>query len=101
MKLQEFYELAIQSGIDADPRGRATVEKELSEACKAYEELKPEAKETFDPEKLKANLNAIMEVIYKAKPQTAKGVYVKNVTVSTTMGPGIKVDVAELAAHHA
>ncbi len=53
MTLQEFYELAIQSGIDADPRGRATVEKELSEARKEYEELKPEAKETFDPEKLK------------------------------------------------
>jgi putative NIF3 family GTP cyclohydrolase 1 type 2 len=53
LKLQEFYELAIQSGIDADPRGRAAVEKELSEARKAYEELKPEEKETFDPEKLR------------------------------------------------
>jgi large subunit ribosomal protein L1 len=42
-----------------------------------------------------------MEIIYKAKPQTAKGVYVKNVTVSTTMGPGIKVDMAELTAVHA
>jgi large subunit ribosomal protein L1 len=61
----------------------------------------PFGKASFDPEKLKANFNAIMEVIYKAKPQTAKGVYVKNVTVSTTMGPGIKVDLAELAAHHA
>ena len=61
----------------------------------------PFGKASFDPEKLKANFNAIMEVIYKAKPQTAKGVYVKNVTVSTTMGPGIKVDLAELAASHA
>jgi large subunit ribosomal protein L1 len=61
----------------------------------------PFGKASFDPEKLKANFNAIMEIIYKAKPQTAKGVYVKNVTVSTTMGPGIKVDLAELAAHHA
>jgi len=51
--LQEFYELAIQSGIDADPRGRATVEKELSEARKAYDELKPEEKESFDTERLK------------------------------------------------
>ncbi len=34
------------------------------------------------------------------KMATAKGVYVKNVTVSTTMGPGIKLDLAELAAHH-
>jgi large subunit ribosomal protein L1 len=61
----------------------------------------PFGKASFDPEKLKANFNAIMEIIYKAKPQTAKGVYVKNVTVSTTMGPGIKVDTAELAASHA
>jgi large subunit ribosomal protein L1 len=61
----------------------------------------PFGKASFDPEKLKANFTAIMEVIYKAKPQTAKGTYVKNVTVSTTMGPGIKVDVAELTAQHA
>jgi putative NIF3 family GTP cyclohydrolase 1 type 2 len=51
--LQEFYELAIQSGIDADPRGRATVEKELSETRKAFDELKPDEKEAFDTEKLK------------------------------------------------
>jgi large subunit ribosomal protein L1 len=60
----------------------------------------PFGKASFDPEKLKANFNAIMEVIYKAKPQTAKGLYVKNVSVSTTMGPGIKLDLAELASHH-
>jgi large subunit ribosomal protein L1 len=60
----------------------------------------PFGKASFDPDKLKANFSAIMEIIYKAKPQTAKGVYVKNVTVSTTMGPGIKLDLAELAAHH-
>ena len=61
----------------------------------------PFGKASFGPEKLTANFTAIMEIIFKAKPQTAKGVYVKNVTVSTTMGPGIKVDIAELAAHHA
>jgi large subunit ribosomal protein L1 len=60
----------------------------------------PFGKASFEPEKLKANFNAIMEVIFKAKPQTAKGVYVKNITVSTTMGPGIKVDTAELTATH-
>jgi large subunit ribosomal protein L1 len=61
----------------------------------------PFGKASFDQEKLKANFSAIMEIIFKAKPQTAKGVYVKNVTVSCTMGPGIKVDVGELAASHA
>jgi large subunit ribosomal protein L1 len=60
----------------------------------------PFGKVSFDPEKLRANFTAIMEIIYKAKPQTAKGVYVRNVTVSSTMGPGIKIDTAELAAHH-
>jgi large subunit ribosomal protein L1 len=60
----------------------------------------PFGKASFEPEKLKANFNAIMEVIFKAKPQTAKGVYVKNVTVSTTMGPGIKLDTSELTAAH-
>ena len=60
----------------------------------------PFGKASFDPEKLRANFTAIMEVIFKAKPQTAKGQYVKNVTVSSTMGPGIKVDLAELVAHH-
>jgi len=52
LKLQEFFRLAIQSGIDADPRGRAIVEQELREARKAYDELKPEDKATFDQEKL-------------------------------------------------
>jgi large subunit ribosomal protein L1 len=60
----------------------------------------PFGKASFEPEKLKANFNAIMEVIYKAKPQTAKGVYLKNVTVSTTMGPGIKLDTSEISAQH-
>jgi large subunit ribosomal protein L1 len=60
----------------------------------------PFGKASFDAEKLKANFNAIIEIIYKAKPQTAKGVYVKTITVSTTMGPGIKLDTAELTALH-
>ncbi|MFL5391801.1 MAG: 50S ribosomal protein L1 [Myxococcales bacterium] len=60
----------------------------------------PFGKASFDPEKLKANFSAIMEVIFKAKPQSAKGVYLKNITVSTTMGPGVKVDTAELLAVH-
>ena len=61
----------------------------------------PFGKASFESEKLKANFNAIIEIIFKAKPQTAKGVYVKNVTVSCTMGPGIKLDPAELSATHA
>src|SRR5512145_636231 len=60
----------------------------------------PFGKASFEAQKLKDNFSVIMELIFKAKPQTAKGVYVKNVTVSCTMGPGIKVDIAELVSHH-
>ena len=60
----------------------------------------PFGKASFEPEKLRANFTAIMEIIFKAKPQTAKGQYVQNVTVSSTMGPGIKVDLGELSEHH-
>ena len=39
-----------------------------------------------------------MEMLYKAKPSTSKGVYVQNVTLSTTMGPGIHIDTSALDA---
>lgn len=52
MKLQEFYELAIRAGIDADPRGRIAVEDELRETRRNYDDLKPDDKASFDPEKL-------------------------------------------------
>ncbi len=63
MKLQEFYERAIQAGIGADPRGRAAVEAELRDAAKDYEELKPEDREVFDQEKLK-NPYADSRILY-------------------------------------
>lgn len=49
-------------------------------------------KVSFDSDKLKENLSTIYNTILRAKPATAKGTYVKNVTLSSTMGPGIKVD---------
>ena len=49
-------------------------------------------KVSFTEEALKENLNYLMNVIVKAKPSTVKGTYIQNITVSTTMGPGIKVD---------
>jgi large subunit ribosomal protein L1 len=52
----------------------------------------------FEPEALKENLNALLADLQKAKPSAAKGVYMKKVTVSTTMGPGIAVDQASLSA---
>jgi large subunit ribosomal protein L1 len=56
----------------------------------------PVGKASFNHDQLKNNFLALMETIYKAKPSTSKGVYVQNITVSTTMGPGIKVDPTEL-----
>ena len=53
-------------------------------------------KASFEPSALKENLNALMGALQKAKPSTAKGTYIKRVTVSTTMGPGIGVDVASI-----
>lgn len=53
MKLREFYELAIQAGMDADFRGRAALEKELQDAQKTYDELKPEDRDYYDLERLR------------------------------------------------
>lgn len=48
-------------------------------------------KVSFGPEKLLANLKAFLEVLRKSKPATSKGIFIKNVSVSSSMGPGIKV----------
>ena len=50
-------------------------------------------KVSFTEEELKDNIKAFVSVILKSKPSVVKGVYVKNVSLSTTMGPGIKLDV--------
>ena len=49
-------------------------------------------KASFDNNKLVENLKAFIDVILKSKPTTAKGNYVKNISISSTMGPGIKID---------
>ncbi|SFK52493.1 large subunit ribosomal protein L1 [Halobacillus dabanensis] len=54
----------------------------------------PIGKASFDEEKLAENFAAITETLVKAKPQAAKGTYMRNAAVSSTMGPGIKVDVS-------
>ncbi len=53
-------------------------------------------KAIFEPTALKENLMALLADLQKAKPSTAKGVYVQNVTVSSTMGPGVAVDRSSL-----
>ena len=49
-------------------------------------------KASFSPEDLKENLNSLLGDLHKAKPSSAKGVYLKKISLSTTMGPGLIVD---------
>jgi len=53
----------------------------------------PIGKVSFDSEKLAENLAALTEALNRAKPAAAKGVYMKNVSISSTMGPGVRVAV--------
>ena len=50
-------------------------------------------KASFDENKLVENLKAFVSVILKSRPSTLKGIYVKNIAISSTMGPGIKIDI--------
>jgi len=52
----------------------------------------PIGKASFDQQKLYDNMAALMEAIRKARPAAAKGTYIRRITLTTTMGPGIKVD---------
>lgn len=52
----------------------------------------PVGKASFEPEKLAGNIKAVLGAILKAKPSAAKGTYMQTVTLSSTMGPGVKLD---------
>lgn len=54
----------------------------------------PIGKVSFDAEKLNENLKALIDALVRAKPAAAKGVYLKNISVSSTMGPGARVNTA-------
>lgn len=54
----------------------------------------PIGKASFDNEKLAANFATIVETLLKAKPAAAKGTYMRNVAIASTMGPGIKVNIS-------
>jgi large subunit ribosomal protein L1 len=57
-------------------------------------------KASFGGDKLRENARAMIDTLLKLKPASAKGTYMKSVTLSTTMGPGIKVDTAPLVADY-
>jgi large subunit ribosomal protein L1 len=56
----------------------------------------PIGKASFDKAALLSNLKAVVDELNRAKPASAKGRYIKSLTVSTTMGPGVKIDPARL-----
>jgi large subunit ribosomal protein L1 len=57
-------------------------------------------KASFGAEKLRDNAQAMIDTLLKLKPASAKGTYMKSVTISTTMGPGLKIDTAPLVADY-
>jgi large subunit ribosomal protein L1 len=58
----------------------------------------PVGKVSFDVDKLRGNVLALMDVLIKAKPSSAKGTYLKKVSISSTMGPGMNIDIPNLQA---
>jgi large subunit ribosomal protein L1 len=58
----------------------------------------PVGKVSFDSDSLRGNLLALVEALVKAKPSAAKGVYIKKISMSSTMGPGINLDVADVTS---
>jgi len=53
---------------------------------------------SFDADKLRSNLSALLDALNKSKPSTVKGIYLRKLAVSSTMGVGVRVDTASLAA---
>ncbi len=58
----------------------------------------PVGKVSFDADKLQENIVSLMDALIKAKPSTAKGTYLKKISLSSTMGPGVLVDVPGVQA---
>ncbi|MBI3004271.1 MAG: 50S ribosomal protein L1 [Ignavibacteriales bacterium] len=56
-------------------------------------------KVNFEPQKLVDNIHSFLNTIVRLKPATAKGQYIKSIALSTTMGPGVRIDRSEVAAH--
>nr|WP_031551014.1 MULTISPECIES: 50S ribosomal protein L1 [unclassified Oribacterium] len=58
----------------------------------------PVGKASFETDKLQENLSALMSAIVKARPATLKGTYMKSATLTSTMGPGVKLDTVQFGA---
>jgi large subunit ribosomal protein L1 len=58
----------------------------------------PVGKASFPEGSIRDNLNAVLDAVLKAKPPAAKGIYMQNISLSTTMGPGVKIDTVAVTA---
>jgi large subunit ribosomal protein L1 len=58
----------------------------------------PVGKVSFGAEKLSENVSALLEMIIKLKPASSKGIYIKSISISSTMGVGVKIDPLEIKA---
>lgn len=56
----------------------------------------PVGKRSFEPEKLRENARALLDALLRARPASAKGAYLRSITLSSTMGPGIRIDPASI-----
>jgi large subunit ribosomal protein L1 len=58
----------------------------------------PVGKISFENDMLRGNIVALIEALIKAKPSAAKGTYIRKISLSSTMGPGVPLDVADVSA---
>ena len=72
-----------------------------SRSTRAVSSTSPSARRSFEHDQLVDNLAALIDAINRAKPSAVKGQYFKSLTVASTMGPGIRVDVPGLLARAA
>ena len=109
-KISKLGKVLGRKGLMPNPKAGTVVQaenlaKSIEEARKGRVEFKLDktnlihvvaGKKSFEDQKLVDNLSAVIEAVEKAKPTGAKGQFIKSVTVSTSMGPGIKLDLKSL-----
>src|SRR5437773_812534 len=95
-KFDESVDLSLRLGVDPKHADRAVREAKAGKVDfrvdKAGNVHVPVGKRSFSPENIVANALAVIEAIVRAKPAAAKGTYLRTLTLSSTMSPGIKID---------
>ena len=89
--LGDLVTFEVKKAVEDSKAGRIEIKNDKGGVVHA-----PFGKVSFPAEKLKANFLSLMDTIIKMKPSASKGVYLKKIVISNTMGPGIKVDVNDV-----